>query len=425
MTDQNGERGSVPGAHEFDPEPGLHEPVIGEVVTPVPDTRAIDRDALRHQPAPPTPSRGVPVSVRPVRAPITVVRQALGSTAALRASLAAKEAEANELRDSIDDLKRQLTIERSTDLPERRAGMPWWTLALVLAVVLFALLALLSYCTRPGATGVGAGPSAGATAAPTGPATAAVSNRATLPASAVATPAQPTAAASVATPAQPTATASVATSPSALAAPSVATTAMPWAGASVLVPDGVTASGPGVDADGSDVTYALDADGRSVDAYERLRVAVGIPQLTAQLTPLTALTPDLAAAKLGIAGLQVELDGRAVTPRQTAAGTWTASRPDGQPVTSAVLRYRLTGAVLRVEPARAGRRVALLTPLTARDAGTGQKVGVRVIGPGLVSLTCPLAPAAGVLCGTTSPTSATATLPPGLAPVAQLQFDRG
>ena len=443
MAEPDGDQGSVPGGpgpvrddvtgHEVSGyEVSGHEPDYSSAADPltgepeVPDTRAIDRGVLRYEPGP-TPGRGLPVSVRPVRAPITVVRRTLGSTAALRASLAAKEAEANELRDSIDDLKRQLTIERSMDLPEHRRAMPWWTLALILAVILLALLALLSYCTRPSTSspGSGANASAGASAVrPTatgGVASGTASSGDSAGASAAATGASAatTAGASVAT------SAAVVPTPSP-AAPSVTTTAMPWAGSTLLVPTGLAGTGPGVDADGSDVTYVLDADGTSLDAYERVRAAAGVPQVTAQLTPLTALTGELAAAKLGVSGLQVELNGQAVTPRPSGTGTWTAALPDGTPVTSAVLRYKLTGAVLRVEPARAGRLAALLTPLTSHAVATsGQKVTVHVLGPGLVSLTCPLAPAAGVLCGTVSSGAAMAALPPGLAPVAQLQFDRG
>jgi hypothetical protein len=199
---------------------------------------------------------------------------------------------------------------------------------------------------------------------------------------------------------------------------------MAWPGGAVLVPPGIATTGPGVDRPGSDVTYALDADGSSVDVFERLRLAAPVTNLAIALPRVTGLARDLGALSLGVRGLQVELDGTPVTVARSSATAFTAARPDGRGITAATLRYTLTGAVVRLEPAKEGRYAGLLAPLTgAASLDTGSPVDVRVIGSGIRSLVCPAA-GAKVLCGSMTSSGATGTLPPGTEPVVQLQLDR-
>ncbi len=60
-----------------------------------------------------------PITIRPVRAPIAGLRQRMESTAALRRSLAAKEAEALDLRASIERLRREWNDERGGSSADR------------------------------------------------------------------------------------------------------------------------------------------------------------------------------------------------------------------------------------------------------------------------------------------------------------------
>lgn len=377
------EAGPSPAEPATTPSTGTQTPDAG-VTTP--------RRGIRSRTAKP-----VPAAVRPVRAPIKVVRKSVEQTAALRESLAEKEAEAHDLRVSIEQLRQELNAEREQLSASRRRPFPWpWLVIGVLGVIL--LLWLLSMCTGSATTGA-VTPSASGAATPAA---------ATSAASSVASPARSTPAPS---------------GPAASAAPSVATTPMRWAGSSVTVPPGLPTSGPGIDAPGVDVSYALDADGTSLDVFERVRLAAPQPSVTAALPSLAALRGDLAGAELAVDALQVELDGVAVRPTLTGS-TWSAARPDGSAITTAVLRYRLTGAVVRLEPALAGRLAAVVTPITAAGAlGADQPVTVRVIAANVRSLTCPTA-GTQVICGTVSPTGATATVPKGSQPVLQLQFDK-
>ncbi|MFZ0161213.1 MAG: hypothetical protein WAL50_19460, partial [Kineosporiaceae bacterium] len=105
--------------------------------------------------------RNAPVAVRPVRAPISGLRQRIDSTAALRESLDAKEAEAQDLRASIEQLRQELDVERTvppsaggggagvatTDAygeAENSRRRPWWMLMLGAALVALLLLLVAS-----------------------------------------------------------------------------------------------------------------------------------------------------------------------------------------------------------------------------------------------------------------------------------------
>jgi hypothetical protein len=201
---------------------------------------------------------------------------------------------------------------------------------------------------------------------------------------------------------------------------------MAWGGATVLTPPGLVATGPGVSSPGSDVAYVADADGTSFDVFQRVRLAQPSTSVTlAMLAPAAPLVPELLSLPLSATGLQVELDGHAVTPTRQGA-TWTARGTDGAAFSGLVLRYRLTDAVTQIKPTQTGRYSALLTPLlpglTAGSATTAPSV-VHVSGSQLRSLTCPLN-GPKPLCGQGTPSGLSANLAAGTAPLLQLAFDR-
>ncbi len=372
-----------------------------------------------------------PVAVRPVRAPIAGLRQRMDSTAALRRSLDAKEAEALDLRASIDRLRHELDHEtgpvagagaaaepRTVDAPQpvrpdpRTANAPvpaadpvtaaaaaestgtstatvdgpgappgereqtggrgrtsLWVLTAV-ALTLLLLLIVSRCAASSGTTTTGATPAG--SAAP-GQSTGAQGSPGAQPA----------------------------------AGPAPATTPMAWPSGAVLVPPGLPATGPGLTDAGTHVEAAIDTDGTSIDVYESLVLPA------ARTEPLVLALPTLTNdARPALANVQVELDGNPVAVTAGPGDSLSAEPPSGSSYTKAVLRYRLASAVVAQQPAKANRAAAVVLPLTA---GLSQAVGgiveVRTSDPQVISVDCPTVDLAERLCAMEQNGVWTATLP--------------
>jgi hypothetical protein len=333
-----------------------------------------------------------------VRAPISGLRQRIDSTAALRESLDAKEAEAQDLRASIEQLRQELDVERTvppsaggggagvatTDAygeAESSRRRPWWMLMLGAAVV--ALLLLLV------ASRFGAG-SPGTTAANPG------------------SSARPSGAASVepsaAAPAAVTASSGTKTSP------------MAWpGGVPVLVPPDLPTTGPGLDAPGAHVTFALDDDGRSFDSYEQLKREAPTTEPLFLTLPSLPRTPQPA-----VAGLQVELDGVAVPPAANPDGGWIVTSPGNKPYTTAVIRYRLTSATVVSRP---GRGDSVVVALSGQSAS---KITFHTSDKRVILMSCQLANSGEELdpsCQQVSGTDRSATIDSSLRAAVSLSVD--
>ncbi len=342
--------------------------------------------------------RNAPVAVRPVRAPISGLRQKFESTAALRESLDAKEAEAQDLRASIEQLRQELDVERTapaagsggmgggvgvtpkTDAfaeDETTRRRPWWVLMLGAAAL--ALVLLLVASQFGGGTGdieatpsVSAQPSAGA---PSGAA-------ASQPASSG-------------------------------VAPSAAKAAkMAWPGGAVLTPPDLPTTGPGIDTPGAHVTFALDDDGRSIDSYELVR------REEPSSAPLYLSVPSLPRTpQPAVANLQVELDGVLTPATPNPDGGWIVTSANNTPFTTAVVRYKLTSATLVSRP---GRGDSIVVALSGRAA---QAITLHTTDKRVIQMSCQV-PGAGEAispaCQQVSGTERSATISSDLRPAVSL-----
>lgn len=359
------------------------------------------RGRLSRPPGPRTPAFGL--SLAAIRAPRS--RAAAGDTEELRRSLAHTEAEANELREALDALRQALDdttvagpASQPSPPPRRRRG------ALLLAAGAgAAALVVVGALVLTG--GDETAPSAAA------------------PAATVSTPApiasSPAPAASSPAPSSP----APSTSPSAV--PTLTTRPMDWPGGPVTAPPGLPATGPGVDAPGTDVTFAIGDDLRSVDVYEQVYLSAPSEQVGLGLPATSSWPQALAAAEPAVEQLQVEVDGRAVTPR-TASGGWFALAPSGSSATRVVLRYKLTGTIVDLgdNPQSPDRRLVAVPGLTARTSTeAGAPVRYRITDPRVQGMFCVTPQRALALCSATSAGTVSATLPADGAPLVVLQAD--
>jgi hypothetical protein len=305
----------------------------------------------------------------------------------LHETLANQEASAAELRQDLDDLRRTLDAAPASQpgsprRPFRSSPLIAGAAAVILALALVAVVAA-GLAERPGRSG-----------SPTGAA-------ASVPTSATHTPS------TITTTSSGPAASRERSAPLAPPLPN-------WPGRSVPVPPGLPARGVGADDSGTELTAAVAAD-RSVAVYERAVLAQGATALTLQPAGSSRLARSLDAPPPAVQDLRAEVNGRPVPVSRTASG-WTISAPNGSTASRLTLRYRLTGALVRREPAPPGRYTLVLTPL-APSAGDGadQAVVVRISDPRIDELYCPTA--TNQLCGRADGALHTATVPSGASPV--------
>jgi hypothetical protein len=173
-------------------------------------------------------------------------------------------------------------------------------------------------------------------------------------------------------------------------------------------------SGPGADSPGADAFVVL-ATGGAVEVWERLVVRPGTNTVRLQPAPTSALP---ATADVRLSDVQVAVDGRRVTPRGDGAG-WQVDLPGGS-FAQVVVRYRLTGALVRVTPAPPGRATLVLRPVTGPAAAAADDpVVVRLADPRVGAVYCP--DARTPLCAVSRGSTHVATVPAGTAPVVLAQ----
>ncbi len=343
--------------------------------------------------------RNAPVAVRPVRAPISGLRQKFESTAALRESLDAKEAEAQDLRASIEQLRQELDVERTAPAAgsggmgggvgvtprtdafaegETTRRRPWWVLMIGAAALALLLLLVASQFGAGTPDDTAATPGVSAQQPPVAPSGAAPS----LPA------------------------------PSGVAPSAAKATKMAWPGGAVLTPPDLPTTGPGLDAPGAHVTFALDDDGRSIDSYEQVR------REAPSSAPLYLSVPSLPRTpQPGVANLQVELDGVLTPATPNPDGGWIVTPANNTPFTTAVVRYKLTSATLVSRP---GRGDSIVVALSGRAA---QAITLHTTDKRVIQLSCQL-PGAGEAispaCQQVSGTERSATISSDLRPAVSL-----
>jgi hypothetical protein len=181
-----------------------------------------------------------------------------------------------------------------------------------------------------------------------------------------------------------------------------------------------------VDRPGTSVVVAA-GPGTNLDVYETVRVSGTVSGLNLQLPDLAA-DADLTVSRLQVTDLSAVVDGVPVEPRQASGADrlWTLTGPSGAPIRQAVLRYRLSGAVVLGERAALpGRGLLLVTPLTAGTSmAAAAPVVVRAENARVLAVTCPDAPPARQLCGSDAGGSWVAELPSsGPFPLAVFQVN--
>jgi hypothetical protein len=310
----------------------------------------------------------------------------------LHESLVSHEATASELRQELDDLRRTLDAapggRSARGRPSRRLVLG----AVAATVLVLALGVVLAM------RGAGSGAARGSSAATTPSGGSTTSPRVSLAPSATSTTGT--------TPAAPRRTAR----PVPAAAP-----LPPWPGETRPEPPGLPAHGVGADLPGTEVTAALGADRRSVEVYERALLAPVGTTLTLRPATSDQVARSLRAALPTITDLHAAIDGRPVPVTGTASG-WTVQLSSTTTGSRLTLRYRLSGAVIRTEPAPRGRYNLVLTPLTpAADSGVGAGVVVRIRDPRVDEVYCP--GTTDQLCGHKDGPLHVATVPGGAVPI--------
>jgi hypothetical protein len=375
------ERDSVPGADGGGPP----EDTAGRT-----DRSGLPADTLPRQASFDQPQLGELTDQSPIR----VVRRPGQQTAALRQQLVEKAAATDELREALDELRQVLDVENPPAAAAGGRRRRWLLLAGGLVV---AVAALLFFTWRDGSSPqiVAPVPSAVATAPASGQASSAQASSAQASSAQTSAPA------------------------AARAGPS--TRPLPWPGGAVLTPAGLTATGPGADAPGTDVQVSVDTDGTHVDVFERLMLSSPSGE------PLEMASPSLPAMgqQISVSDLQVELDGAPVAVAGDNGNGWTATPPAGKQFTKAVLRYRLSNGVVTITPAAPGRVFAVVTPLTAAiSQAHSAGVLVRALDPRVLGVSCPrAADAAGSVCGTKLAAGWQAALPANSIPIVLFQVN--
>jgi hypothetical protein len=177
-------------------------------------------------------------------------------------------------------------------------------------------------------------------------------------------------------------------------------------------PPGLPAHGVGADVTGTELTAAISA-AQTVDVYERVLMPRSAGVLTVRPAGSPGLASSLGAPLPVVEDLHAEVRGRPMPVTKTGSG-WTVTTPGAAMTDHLVLRYRLTGALIRHEPAPRGRYMLVLTPLAPSGRGDDAVV-VRIRDPRVDEMYCP--GGSDPLCGRAEGELHTATVPAGATPV--------
>jgi hypothetical protein len=297
----------------------------------------------------------------------------------LHDQLAGADAEAAELRQELDELRRRLDeplppvtpVVRRSHRPGRRAALGALVVGGTLGIVATGILVPWSDL-RPGdgeepAT-TGARPFAPTTAAPTVPADDAPAPR------------------------------------------SVAAGTLP-------------AAGPGIDRAGTVQALTIEADGSVLVVEQAVLGPRGQRGLQFALPGLSSLGGAVAGLTPRVSDLRVAVNGTPVRVTRAGNGRWTVDTGAARARTVR-LSYRLAGSLLRSAD-RPGHSLVVSLPLLAQTLREqGLPMTVRASGANVRGVTCPGAPAAQMLCGTQDGAGWTATIPASATvPAALLQVD--
>jgi hypothetical protein len=327
--------------------------------------------------------------------PVGVIQRRGQQAAYLRQKLDEKAAATDELREALDELRQVLDVDSP---PPAAASSRRRTRLVVGLVVVLAVTALVLFMVLDRGSGSGRIVDGTPGSPPTTPA------------------ATGTADAGAGTSAAPGASGPAAPETGAKAAPS-GIKPLPWPGGAVFTPPGLTTSGPGANAPGTDVQAAADPDGSHIDVFERLLLDAATGD------PLTLAVPTLPAVNgnAEVQDLQVQLDDTVAAVTADGPESWSATPAAGQTYTRVTLRYRMAAGVMLVTPAAPGRALGIVAPLTGMiSSGRGHPVQVRALGPKVLGITCPTAPA-GAVCGSRDGSGGwVATVPDGTSPIVVL-----
>jgi len=164
------------------------------------------------------------------------------------------------------------------------------------------------------------------------------------------------------------------------------------------LPGSVATTGPGLTEPGVHVVAEPDATG-ALEVVERVRTAAPVRELTLALPQASA--SGTAGVTPTVSGFQADAGGLVVTDTPATPLTTAGDRLElPGPATEITMRYRLSGAADRSQPAPAGRVLIVLPPLTQPDSGVGDpSVVVEISGGTVRNLVCSDLPASDQLCG--------------------------
>jgi hypothetical protein len=111
--------------------------------------------------------------------------------------------------------------------------------------------------------------------------------------------------------------------------------------------------------------------------------------------------PSGQAAHPSVSDLVASYDGATVTALSSGSQRWSITPTTQDGPAQVDLRYVLTGAAVRSNPAPAGRGIVVITPMLLDEVTAGQVlVSVTPTTPAVVlGLDCPRAAAAHIVCG--------------------------
>lgn len=162
-------------------------------------------------------------------------------------------------------------------------------------------------------------------------------------------------------------------------------------------------TGPGLTSEGIDIRAQVAADG-ALDVVETVRLGKPLQslRLAAPVAP-AGIKEDLQPV---VTDLQAQTDqGPVETPGSLNQMPWPVTFD--RPVTSFVLRYRMSSGGGRSNPAPVGRALLVLGPVSAPDLQDAPVVA-RVLGTRVLNLTCPSLPPARQVCGVAGPSGRSA-----------------
>jgi hypothetical protein len=218
--------------------------------------------------------------------------------------------------------------------------------------------------------------------------------------------------ASIASPAAPTPTpASTVAATPAPATPAPATAASAPARstpAAALGPRSAPAGslpavGPGIDQPGTMMLVQV-AKGGSLDVIEQARLGPGnLPQISLRLPSLASLGGKVAELTPTVQNVRVAVNGAPAPATPTGDGRGWVVAGTGGPIRTVQLSYRVRGAIVRTQASSSGRALGVSLPLlgqTLREHGLPLVVRAEGINGSTVDgATCPSAPITKMLCG--------------------------